>query len=214
MRDIKRRRVLQILGATPAVAALAFTEAEAEQAATQAQAARRTAAATGTAYKPKFFTPSEYATVVVLADLIIPKDARSGSASDAGAPEFVDHIVSVQKERQVAARGGLAWLDTESRHRFGTSFVGATDAQRRLVLDDIAWPKKATPAMSTGVAFFTRFRDSIASAFYSSAMGWKDLQYIGNTFNPNWNGCPEAATAKLGVSYAEYDAALAAQRGS
>ena len=50
MRDIKRRRVLQILGATPAVAALAFTEAEAEQAATQAQAARRTAAASGTAY--------------------------------------------------------------------------------------------------------------------------------------------------------------------
>jgi hypothetical protein len=82
------------------------------------------------------------------------------------------------------------------------------------VLDDIAWPEKAVPAMSTGVAFFNRFRDSVASAFYSSPTGWKDLQYVGNVFNPNWNGCPEPALRKLGVSYAEYDASLAAGRKS
>jgi gluconate 2-dehydrogenase gamma chain len=200
MRDIKRRRVLQILGATPAVAALAFTEAEAEQAATQAQAARRTAAATGTAYKPKFFTPSEYATVVVLADLIIPKDARSGSASDAGAPEFVDHIVSVQKERQVAARGGLAWLDTESRKRFEKTFVQATDAQRRLILDDIAYPTKADPRFSHGVRFFNGMRDLVAAGFWSSRIGVKDLGYQGNVPTV-WDGAPQNVLDKLGVKY-------------
>ncbi len=200
MGDLKRRRVLQILAATPGRAALAFTEAEAEQAATQAQAARRTAAATGTAYKPKFFSASEYATIVVLADLIIPKDDRSGSASEAGAPEFVDHIVSVQKERQVAARGGLAWLDTESRKRFDKTFVRATDAQRRLILDDIAYPAKADKRFSHGVRFFSGLRDLVAAGFWSSKLGVKDLGYQGNV-PTQWDGAPQAVLDKLGVKY-------------
>ena len=200
MRDIKRRRVLQILGATPAVAALAFTEAEAEQAATQAQSARRAAAAAGTAYKPKFFTASEYATVVVLADLIIPKDERSGSASEAGAPEFVDHIVNVQEERQVAARGGLKWLDTESLKRFDVTFIKATDAQRRLILDDIAFPEKADKRFTHGVRFFSGLRDLVAAGFWSSKVGVKDLGYQGNVPNV-WNGAPQNVLDKLGVKY-------------
>jgi hypothetical protein len=65
-----------------------------------------------------------------------------------------------------------------------------------------------------GVAFFNRFRSSIGAAFFSSNMGWQDLRYMGNVFNPNWNGCPPAATRKLGVSYEEYDASLARRRNS
>ena len=55
--------------------------------------------------------------------------------------------------------------------------------------------------MSQGATFFTRFRDQTAAGFFSTAMGWADVQYIGNVFNPNWDGCPPAAVAKLGVSY-------------
>ncbi|MEQ1678207.1 MAG: gluconate 2-dehydrogenase subunit 3 family protein, partial [Chitinophagaceae bacterium] len=33
--------------------------------------------------KEKFFTPEEFATITLLADIIIPKDEISGSASDA-----------------------------------------------------------------------------------------------------------------------------------
>jgi gluconate 2-dehydrogenase gamma chain len=201
MRDLKRRRVLQILGATPAVAVLAFTESEAEQAAQQTQTARRQAAAAGTAYKPKFFTASEYATVVVLADLIIPKDERSGGASEAGAPAFVDHIVNMQPERQVAARGGLVWLDTESRRRFDKTFVAASDAERRQILDDIAYPAKADKRFSHGVRFFSGMRDLVASGFWSSKVGVKDLGYVGNVPNPEWTGAPQAVLDKLGVKY-------------
>ena len=210
-----RRDALRVMGLAPIFAALGWDTKGVERAARFVQALPP--ATDDAAYVPKFFTAREWRTVRLLADYVIPRDERSGSATDAKAPEFVDFMLldeTTSDAGRLAMRGGLAWLDTECRHRFGTSFVGATDAQRRLVLDDIAWPKKATPAMSTGVAFFTRFRDAIASAFYSSAMGWKDLQYVGNTFNPNWNGCPDSATQKLGVSYAEYDAALAAQRGS
>jgi hypothetical protein len=55
--------------------------------------------------------------------------------------------------------------------------------------------------MSHGVAFFNRMRDMTASGFFSSQMGWKDLQYVGNVANPGYNGCPPAALEKLGVSY-------------
>jgi hypothetical protein len=112
---------------------------------------------------------------------------------------LADELTS--EANRIAARGGLGWLDNECRHRFdGKNFVEATDTQRRQVLDDIAWPRKAKPELSAGVTFFNRFRDMTAAGFFSSSMGWRDLQYMGNVFNPDWNGCPPAANAKLGVS--------------
>src|SRR5437762_2959367 len=46
------------------------------------------------AYKPKLFNEHEYKTVARLAELIIPTDDVSGSAVDAGAPEFIDLLAS------------------------------------------------------------------------------------------------------------------------
>ena len=154
-------------------------------------------------YTPKFFTRREWQLVRMLSDYVIPRDARSGSATDAKVPEFMDFLLSdkdASESSKIAMRGGLAWLDNESRNRFGRVFVNASDAQRRLILDDIAWPAKAKPEFSHGVAFFTRFRDLTASGFFSSVMGWKDVQYIGNVFH-HWDGCPPAALQKLGVTY-------------
>jgi hypothetical protein len=155
-------------------------------------------------YAPKFFTASEWRTVGLLADYIIPKDERSGSATDARVPEYMDTLLSdkdASAGSKVAMRGGLGWLDFTSLEHFGTTWSKSTDSQRRQILDLIAWPAKAKPEHSHGVAFFNRFRDLTASGFFSSEMGWKDVRYVGNTFNPSWNGCPPAAMAKLGVSH-------------
>jgi gluconate 2-dehydrogenase gamma chain len=154
-------------------------------------------------YVPKFFTRREWQTVRMLVDYIIPRDAKSGSATDAKVPEFMDWLLAdkdASVTTQTAIRGGLGWLDRESTDRFGNRFVAAADAQRREILDDIAWPAKARPAMSQGVTFFNRMRDFTASGFFSSHMGWQDLDYRGNVFNPHWDGCPPEAMAKLGVS--------------
>jgi hypothetical protein len=168
---------------------------------TRAVEAARAAQAAGPAFVPAFFTAHEYETVRMLVDYIIPKDARSGSATDAGVPEFMDFILNEQKGMQIPMRGGLAWLDTECRERFAQSFLTAGDNQRRQVLDDIAWPGKARPALSQGVAFFNDFRDLTASGFFSSKMGVADLQYLGNAFVQEWQGCPPEALKKLGVNY-------------
>jgi hypothetical protein len=154
-------------------------------------------------YVPKFFSRGEWRTVRMLVDYVIPRDERSGSATDAKVPEYMDWLLAdkeASESSKVAMRGGLGWLDLETDERFGTTFVQSTEAQRRLVLDDIAWPAKARSELSQGVAFFNRFRDLTASGFFSSEMGWKDVRYVGNVFNPGWAGCPPAALAKLGVS--------------
>ncbi len=201
MSDLNRRDLLRMLGVGVAATTLSCTPEVADKAHRSAQAARDTAAASGGKVATRFFTPHEHDTVTLLADMIIPKDDRSGSASDAGVPEFMDYILTEYPDGQTAIRGGLAWLDAECERRFGKDFVSVSDTQRRQVLDDIAWPKKARPEMSQGVAFFNRFRDFTASGFFSSKLGTEDLRYIGNTPQPAWNGCPPEALAKLGVSY-------------
>ena len=192
-----RRQLLQLLGSAPLAAGFTWTDAEAAQAQKNAQAAR--AAAPKTAFKPKFFTAREYAMVGILANLVIPKDERSGAATDAGVPEFMDFILVDQPNRQTAMRGGLAWIDLQCQDRFDKRFLECSDAERTAVLDDIAWPQRAKPELSAGVAFFNSFRDLTASGFWSSKIGVEDLDYIGNTMVPEWKGCPPEALKKIGL---------------
>ncbi|HEX7051849.1 MAG TPA: gluconate 2-dehydrogenase subunit 3 family protein [Longimicrobiales bacterium] len=199
---ISRRQVLELMAAVPLAAALETTPAGAERAVRvmrQAAEERRR----GGKYAPAFFTPHEWQTVRLLADLIIPRDERSGSATDAGVPEFMDFMMMDRPRLQTRMRGGLRWLDNECRRRFGQAFVDATPEQQTAILDDIAWPDRAPAALSQGVAFFNFFRDMTASGFFSSKMGVEDLQYTGNTVVPEWTGCPEPALRKLGVRYGE-----------
>ena len=201
MTTITRRTALKAFAAAPVAVAMAWTPAEADQAQRRAQQARADAEKRGTAYAAKFFTPHEYATVAVLVDLIIPKDERSGSATEAGVPEFMDFMMVDQPTRQTAMRGGLAMIDRLCEERFDKRFLDCPDEQRRAVLDILAFPAKATPATSQAVAFFTSFRDLTASGFWSSKVGVDDLQYIGNAYVREWKGCPDEALKKLGVSY-------------
>jgi len=198
--SISRRKALKTLGAVPLAAGFTWTPAEAEQAQQKSATARAGATAAKKPFKPAFFAPHEWATVRLLVDVIIPKDQRSGSATDAGVPEFMDFMMIDDPKRQDAMRGGLRWLDTQSVERFGKRFVECTPAERTTMLDAIAWPAKASPLVSQGVAFFSSFRDLTASGFWSSKMGVADLQYLGNVANPEWNGCPPEALQHLGIA--------------
>ena len=191
MKPISRRAALELVIAGPAAAALVWTPLEARQAHEHAMAAQ--AAKPATPLKPKFFTAHEYATVGVLVDLIIPKDERSGSATDAGVPAFMDFMMIDQPRRQIAMRGGLAMIDRLSVERCGKRFVNATDRERKALLDEIAYTSNPDRGLSQAIAFFSSFRDLTASGFWSTKMGVADLQYQGNTW---------VALQKLGVKQA------------
>jgi len=203
---IGRRELLRRVATAPMAAGLALSSArvQAAQAHVHKGAAK---AAQGKANSPKFFDPHEWATVRVLVDVVIPADERSGGATDALVPEFIDFILddplAEPRERealQTQVRGGLAWLDRECRARFSRPFVDCASAERTAVLDEIAWPEKARPEMVAGAAFFVLFRDLVASGFWSSRMGVEDLQYTGNTFVAEWKGCPPEVLARIGIT--------------
>jgi gluconate 2-dehydrogenase gamma chain len=220
MNGIDRRSALRLIGAAPLAVGFGVTAAQAEQAREKATLALR-AAAQGQAYKPKFFTSHEWETVKVLVDLIIPRDERSGSATDAGVPEFMDLLMTDPLEndrgreaRQTTMRGGLAWIDAECRRRFGHAFLECSAAERVALLDDIAYvkdrdadhdddeapePRDLRVRLRHGPSFFNSLRDLTASGFWSSRMGVEDLGYKGNTFVAEWKGPPPEVLRKLGV---------------
>ncbi|GJG86356.1 hypothetical protein tb265_15370 [Gemmatimonadetes bacterium T265] len=220
-RGVSRRDALRVLGLAAGGVAAAACTPEAPPAASHAHGGAATAAGppstrpglVADAFEREevvpglatpFFTPRERETVNVLVDYVIPRDERSGSATEAGVPAWMDQFLAhpdTEPHFRLAVRGGLGWLNAESGRRWGVSFARATDAQRRAILDDIAYPKRARPEMRRGVAFFNTFRDFTASGFFSSQVGWKDLQYQGNVARPSWDGCPPEAVAKLGVGY-------------
>ena len=193
--SMSRRQAMKLLAATPFMGVIEWTDAEVAKASLQVSVLQ-------TEYAPAFFNEHEWRTVHVLVDLIIPRDERSGSATDAKVPEFIDFMVNEGSEgRKRTIRSGLEWLDADIRSRTGKNFVESTDAQRRASLDLIAWPARAPAAVSAGVNFFNSFRDLTAAGFFSSKMGYEDLQYKEKTYVAEWKGCPDEAVRRLGVSY-------------
>lgn len=148
--------------------------------------------------KETFFDKHEMATITVLANLIIPKDERSGNASDAKVPDFIEFIVKDEPEHQLPMRGGLKWLDLQSLNRYNNDFVNCTPQQQTMLISEIAYPFKAKPAMQPGVAFFSKMRDLTAIGFFTSKMGIEDLGYKGNSPG-KWEGVPTDVLKQYGL---------------
>jgi hypothetical protein len=151
---------------------------------------------------PKFFTPDEFATITILADIIIPKDEVSGSASDAKVADFIEFIVKDDSSFQTPLRGGLRWLDVHCLNTYQKAFKDCSSQQQIEVVDQIAYPEKAKPEMSFGVQFFNLMRNLTATGFYSTQIGWNDIGYVGNTPN-QWNGVPDDVLKQYNLAYSE-----------
>ncbi len=150
----------------------------------------------------KFFTPHELQTVTVLSDIIIPADAKSGSASQAGVPAFIEFMMKDQPRNQTPMRGGIRWLDNTCTKRYGKPFVQCTKTQQIDMVEQIAYPAIAKPNMTQGASFFSMMRNLTASGFFSSQIGIKDIGYVGNTPN-QWDGVPDEVLKQYGLAYEE-----------
>lgn len=152
----------------------------------------------------KFFSKAEMDSLKVLVDIIIPADATSGSATQAGVPDFIEFIVKDIPSHQTPMRGGLMWVDNMAIKMFKVKFTALSADQRIQIVDLIAYPEKAKPEHSQGVAFFNLLRNLTATGFFTSEMGLKDLGYAGNQAN-KWDGVPDDVLAKYNVNYNEWE---------
>ncbi len=146
----------------------------------------------------RFFTASELRTVTILSDFIIPADSKSGSASAAGVPAFIEFMMKDQPAQQTPMRGGLMWLDSQCTKRFGKKFADCGRNNQIAIIDLIAYPEQALKDMKPGVAFFNMMRNLTATGFFTSQMGIKDLGYLGNVPN-KWEGVPADVLEQYGL---------------
>ena len=170
-------------------------------------------------YKVKAFGADHYKTITRLAELIVPKDERSGSAVDAGAPEFIDLLCSQNQDLAQIYYGGLAWLNAEMRRHHGKTFLEASEAEQTGLLDKIVESERIERArraeelvferssyyrdfagystherneLAPGVYFFDWIRKMTVDAYYTSPIGTKDLEYKGNRAYSKYNVPVEA----------------------
>lgn len=146
----------------------------------------------------KYFTDHELATITVLADIIIPKDEHSGSASDAKVTDFIEFIVKDEPEHALPMRGGLRWLDVKCLNIYGSEFKSCTPQQQEAICSQIAYPMLAKPDMLPGVTFFNKMRELTAIGFFTSKIGIADLGYKGNSPG-KWEGVPADVLKQYGL---------------
>ena len=150
----------------------------------------------GPNYQPKFLTRHEFATMRRLSDIIIPADAHSKGAIDAGAAEYIDFLSSRSAEFAQIFTGGIGWLDGAMLRRHQKLFLDAAPDQQMAMIDLIAYRKNQSADLTAGILFFRFARNVVVDAFYTSPVGIADLGYIGNT------GMAQFSVPKEALDYA------------
>ena len=183
---VGRRQILKILGTAAAAAQFpgfskwGFACGHIGNAALQIKPA---------SYSPQFFTGAEYAVVERLADLIIPSDATPG-AKEAGVAEFIDFMVASDPDSQYAFRTGLTWLNAHTDQAAGKQFMELAPAEQTIVLEPFAFKAKARPGEEAGRRFFSMVREFTVMGFYTSEIGFKELDNPALKFYSESPECP------------------------
>jgi gluconate 2-dehydrogenase gamma chain len=183
---LQRREILRILG----VAAVAshfpgfarWTYAGAHPSGDDAPSKPQT-------YKPQFFSAAEFAVVSKLTALIIPSDETPG-AREAGVCEFVDFMVAHDREQQAPMRAGLQWLEARSQREYSRAFLALTAANQASLLEPLAYKAKYRDGEETGQEFFRRIRELTVSGFYSSEIGYRELDNPAQKYYSQSPACP------------------------
>ncbi len=183
---VHRRDVLRIMGTAAAAATFpgfskwGFACGHVGNAALQIKPAE---------YHPQFFTASEYAMIERLTDIVIPSDGTPG-AKEAGVAEFIDFMVSNDPEQQYPFRMGLGWLNAHCERTLGTKFVELSSAQQITILEPLAYKDKARAGEEDGRNFFSRVRELTVTGYYTSEIGYKELDNPALKFYAESPECP------------------------
>jgi gluconate 2-dehydrogenase gamma chain len=183
---VGRRQILRILGTAAAAAQFpgfskwAFACGHVGNADVQAKPM---------VYSPQFFTVGEYAMVERLVEIIIPSD-RTPGAKEAGVAEFIDFMVASDPDEQYGFRTGLTWLNAHSEQTLGKRFVELTPAQQISLLEPFGFKDKARPGEEAGRRFFTTMREYTVTGFYTSEIGFKELDNPSLKFYSESPECP------------------------
>ena len=181
--QVSRRTALRAIGAgIGTVAALPWLSDEGLLAFARIQE-------TNAAPQPQVLSPSQFETLEVLVDAIIPADDRSPGAKQARVADYIDLLLSeVDRELTLEWFGGLAALDAEATSRFRAPFSRLRAGQVDAILQKISRHERApeTPLET----FFVMAKQATIRGYYTSNIGiHEELRYKGNQFLREFVGC-------------------------
>jgi hypothetical protein len=90
-------------------------------------------------------------------------------------------------------------LDEEGVRRFGKGFSDLDRGAQHGICDDICDESRAATVRRAAAHFFALYRDLTAGGFYSTPVGRKDLNFIGNVALARFDGPPPALLKTLGL---------------
>jgi len=144
-------------------------------------------------YVPQFFKPEQFATVKLLAEMILPTDDDPG-AKEAKVGDYIDFVVFSAREFEPSMQRewieGLAFLDRESQKQFGKPFRSSSESDRVKLLTEMSLPEIDSTAHHEGYSFFRLVKDMTIEGFYTSKVGLIDvLNYQGMNYMADFPGC-------------------------
>lgn len=184
--DLQRREVLRIMTLAAAAAPFpgfsrwAFALGQESRGVEQIRPAQ---------YKPQFFSNSEYAVVERLTELIIPTDDTPG-AKEAGVAEFIDFMISRDREQQYPFRTGLSWLNAHSERLLSKPFLALSEKEQISILEPLAYKAKSREGEEDGREFFRRMKEMTVMGFYTTEIGYKELDNPALKFYAESPACP------------------------
>jgi len=195
-----RRQVLQVLAGSvgAGLTAPSLVRAEAPHVHTAAGAP---VAASAQSAPAGFLDANQLETLASLAEAVVP------GSSEAGVAAFVDQLLAADtRERQRNFLAALGALQAESLSRFGKPWLSLDAAQRTVLLTTLStgvksrtpryWkpgepvlvpdPPKLPPTLRDR---FDLLKERIATAYYSSEKGMKELGWTGQMVHAGFPGC-------------------------
>lgn len=146
-------------------------------------------AAFAVADTPKFFTPTEFATLDELTESIIPSDDHSPGARAAQVAAYIDARAAEAFESNDRDdwRNGLKLVDDLSRKMHGHAFMEASPGERIAVLTRMA--KHEMNPKAPEEVFFGKLKRATAHAYYTSKIGiHQEMEYKGNVMLEEFAG--------------------------
>lgn len=153
------------------------------------------------AYTPVTFDAHQFATVVLLSELIVP------GAKASGTPEFLDKLLAVEsadtRRRFITALGAMEGAALKAHRK---PFKDLAQGEQTALLTEAAngqpsrapvyWKKgdpipapEPPPAPATLRDHFDHVKGWVSGIYFASEAGMKELGYTGNVFHEKYPGC-------------------------
>jgi len=154
-------------------------------------------------WKPAFLNKHQNATLITLSEVIIPATDTPG-AKEALVNRYLDLILSVQPGGfQQRFTGALAFIDVESQKEFKSDFIELTAEKQTWLLNQWAfarensrWTEPNDPhgePGDPGQQHFQLLKTLIATGYYESEIGQKELGWDGEMTHGPYLGCEHAS---------------------